>query len=122
METREIIEVFTSLKLPFKEVRLTGGCTAIEPWNQIQADMFGKDVSTLREPQASLLGAAVLAWCGIGAFRSVGRAARCMVRIRKTYRPRPAHAARYEKLYRDYCKVRRGLARSGVFGKTAGRT
>lgn len=102
MQTREILDVFHALRLPVREVRLTGGCAQIEEWNRIQADIYGLPVSTLSTPQATLLGAATLAACGIGAFPSVTAAVDSMTRVRRVYEPRPDRKAAYDRIFRRY--------------------
>jgi xylulokinase len=115
METREILDVFSSLKIPLREVRLTGGYTAVNVWNQIQADVYGKRVSTLEEPQATLLGAGMLAAVGVGAYGSLPEAAEHMVRVRRQYCPARERVASYEKLYRKYRRVYRKMYQARLF-------
>jgi xylulokinase len=121
LQTREILDVFASLRVPVGEIRLTGGCTAIEMWNQMQADIYGKPVSTLRNPQASLLGAAILAASGVGAFPSVEAAARQMVRLRRTYQPAAGAGAAYAKLYATYRAARGAFDAQRIFAQLARR-
>jgi xylulokinase len=120
MQTREVLDVFTSLGVPLRQIRLTGGCTAIEGWNQMQADIFGKPVSTLENPQASLLGAAILAASGLGVFPSVASAAKQMVRIRKTYQPACGRVEAYDGIYRKFQAVRDRCETAGVFSASNG--
>ena len=117
LETRQILHVFVSLGLPIREVRLTGGYTRMDLWNQWPADIFNKRVVTLEIPEASLLGAAVLAACGMGAFTSVRQAARQMVRTKKTCAPDPQRAAEYAKIYAKFLTIRKASAEGGVFAK-----
>ena len=119
LETREILDVFASLKIPIREVRLTGGCTRIEVWNQMQADIFDKPVCTLETEEASLLGAAILAASGAGAFRSIAAAVKQMVRVKTVYRPRAANVAAYAGVYRRYREVHRDFQQRGTFAKIA---
>ncbi len=115
LQTREVLDVFASLGIPVLEIRLTGGCTAIAEWNQIQADLFGRPVSTLDNPEATLVGAAILAAKGVGAFSSVAAAARRMVGIRKTYQPERERTAQYDTLSRKFRAIRRGIDDAGLF-------
>ena len=116
MQTREILDVFRGLRLPVREIRLTGGGTAFEPWNQIQADIFGMPVSVPESREATLMGAAILAAAGIGAVATIAEGARLMVRLRKTYRPEAEQAAAYEVLYRRFRAVHAAFRKGGVFG------
>ena len=115
METRQILDVFGTLKIPLREIRLTGGGTRSPAWCQIQADIYGRRVFGLRDRDATLLGAAMLAALGIGAFRSPQQAARRMVRIGKVYSPNASAREKYEKVCRKYVKVYRLLEKSGFF-------
>ena len=113
-QAREIMDVCRSLDIPVREFRLTGGGSAIETWNQMQADIHGMPVTTLRNEQASLLGAAILAACGAGLFTSVPEAARCMVATRRTYRPRQRARRAYEELFRRQAAIAEGLGQGEV--------
>jgi xylulokinase len=117
LETREILEVFAALKLPCDEVRVTGGCSAIDAWNQIQADLFGKPVRAMHNAHATLLGAAMLAAVGAGLHHDCAAAARGMARARRLFTPRPQAAQAYDDLYRKYCDLRRRIDRNGIFDR-----
>ncbi|MDD4870933.1 MAG: FGGY family carbohydrate kinase [Kiritimatiellae bacterium] len=105
METRQIIDVFTSLGLQIEDIRLSGGYSGIDAWNQIQADIQGRPVSVMKNLQSSLLGAAILAAHGINAFPSVEEGSKRMVKIRKTYIPSKGNKSSYEEIYKNYCKI-----------------
>ncbi|MBI4870612.1 MAG: hypothetical protein HY814_03500 [Candidatus Riflebacteria bacterium] len=122
LQTRAILEVFRSLDLPIREVRLTGGGTAIAAWNQIQADLYGLSVATLANPQATLLGAGILATLGIGAHDSVAQATKAMIRTREQYDPEPGRVSEYDEVYRAYCSVHDGLTAGRVFARLTGRS
>jgi xylulokinase len=115
METREILEVFRALGIQVTRIRLTGGCTAIETWNQIQADIYGHPVSTLRNPHATMLGAGILAAKGVGAFDSVPRASDAMVQVGRTYRPDRDSSHAYRRLYQRYRSIYRDFDNAQIF-------
>ncbi len=115
MQTREVLDVFAALGVPIRQIRLTGGCTAIEGWNQMQADLYGKPVSTLENSQASLLGAAILAAHGLGAFPSLVAAAKQMVKIRRTYEPAHDRVAAYDGIYRKFRVIRERCEAARLF-------
>ena len=120
METREILEVFSSLGYPPGEVRLTGGYSSLGVWNQIYADVLNRPVSTLRNPQASLLGAAILAACGIGAFPSVREAVGAMVHVQKIHRPEPGRAGKCQMAYERSRMILGKFEDCGLFETIAG--
>jgi xylulokinase len=114
-ETREIVDVFTALGVPIHEVRLTGGYTSLDAWNQIQADLLNRPVYTLCEPEATLLGAAMLAACGAGAFPSLHEAARQMVHSDRTYAPDPEGVQVYQDLGEQYRQAAESGWAAGLF-------
>jgi len=115
LESRQILDVFTALRVPVREIRLTGGCSSMPIWNQIQADIYGQPVRTLSDPDATLLGAAMLGAYGVGAFPSVQAAAGRMVRIGETFKPDRRQAKPYAALYKRYIDVIRIFTQYGVF-------
>ncbi|MFH1753037.1 MAG: FGGY family carbohydrate kinase [Candidatus Omnitrophota bacterium] len=114
-ETRQILDLFTALGVSINEIRLTGGCSSIGVWDQIQADIYHREVSTLENPHASLLGAAMLAGYGIGIFDSMNKAAEKMVRVKKRYRPDKRDSAAYKEIYKNYCRIYKIMDREGIF-------
>jgi xylulokinase len=115
METKQVLNVFSEMKIPIKEIRLTGGCSKIDIWNQIQADIYGKKVSALSNPQATSTGVAILAAYGVGVYNSIHSAVGRMVRIRHTYCPRKKYVLRYEKITKKYSDLYSVLNRNNVF-------
>jgi xylulokinase len=45
---RDSLEIIRALKIPIGEIRLTGGGARSPLWRQIQADVFGSEVTVLR--------------------------------------------------------------------------
>lgn len=116
-ENRAILDVFRELGVPVKEVRLTGGGSEKTPWTRIQADVYGVPVVTLENPQATLVGAAVLAACGAGAFASPREAVKQMVRPGARVDPNPAARAAYDALYARYTDVRKAFDTAGMWSR-----
>ena len=86
----------------FSALRLLGGATRSELWNQMQADVCGCPVEALVAQEASALGAAMIAAHGAGLYPSIRDAARNMTHIRRRYLPDPDHAGRYTESYRAW--------------------
>ncbi len=70
-------------------IRLAGGGIRNTVWNQIKADVLGRPVVTTTDPDASVLGAAMLAGLGAGIFRTTAEASAAMVRSNAEYRAEP---------------------------------
>ena len=109
METRGILDAFASLGIRSREMRVTGGYTRIPVWNRILADVCGMTVTTLKNPHASLAGAAVLAWVGTGRFPSPAHAAAQMLKAARTFLPEHRNVRLYRAIRARYDKVYDGL-------------
>lgn len=114
-ETRQILEILQTLYVPIKDVRLSGGCSKIEEWNQIQADIYGIPVLAMFEEQATLLGAAILSAIGTHAYKSFDDAVNNMVKIRKTYIPKEENNLFYNKIYAKNKEIYENILKSRIF-------
>lgn len=119
-ETREIVDTFCELGAPVEEIRVTGGYTGLPVWNLVLAGVLGRPVLLLEQPQATLLGAAVLAAVGAGVYGSVDEAVSGMVRVKCCVRPEPASVERYDSLYSEYRTLGSLFRRAGLFGAQPG--
>jgi xylulokinase len=82
-----------------ERVRLAGGGIRNAAWNQIKADILGRPVVTMADPDASVLGAAMLAGLGAGIFATTAEASAAMVRSDREFLPRRDLSARYDRQY-----------------------
>ena len=81
-------------------MRACGGGARSDLWCQIKADVLRVPVLRVREPDASLMGAAVLACVGSGLHPGVREAVSAMVSVERRFEPRPSEV--YERLYSVY--------------------
>jgi xylulokinase len=84
---------------PVREIRFGGGGAANPVWCQIKADVTGRTVLVGEAAEPGLLGCAVVAWTGLGAFGDLDAAQRHLVRIAHRYAADPARHAAYGALY-----------------------
>ena len=86
--------------LPFERLALAGGGARSDSWCQIRADVIGREIRRAGE-EPGLIGAAAIAWTGIGHFASLPDAQAAMCRYDRVFKPRaePALERRYA-LYR----------------------
>lgn len=117
METLAISNLFKTAGQPAQEIRITGGLANIEILNQIYSDILNKKVTTLKNPESSLLGAAILAAKGAGIYGSTSEAALKMAGIAKTYSPDPENAGLYSKAFEKYREIYEILEKNHVFKK-----
>ncbi len=88
-------------------------------WNQIQADIYGRPVQTLRVGESTGLGAALLAGVGAGIFGSIEEGVENMVQVAGEIEPDMGCHQIYEELYEAYVKAYEGLNQGGAFAKLA---
>ncbi len=99
-----------ALGRPARELRLGGGAAANPVWCQIKADVCGIPVTvgTSREP--GVLGAALVAWTGLGRFASLDEAQARLVAVSRRYEPDPRRQASYDRLFALYRRAEAALA------------
>ncbi|MFW6137814.1 MAG: FGGY-family carbohydrate kinase [Spirochaetota bacterium] len=93
--TEHIMRYFRDAGFETREVYACGGATESELWMQIQSDVIGTPIYLTREPNAPLLGDAILASYGAGYYRSITEAASKMVKVRKKITPNPENTRAY---------------------------
>jgi FGGY-family pentulose kinase len=85
--TEHIMRYFGEAGFEAQEVYACGGATKSDLWMQIQSDVLGIPICLTEEPNAPLLGDAILASVGAGYYGSIEEAADAMVKIRKKIEP-----------------------------------
>lgn len=81
------------------EIRFGGGAAANPIWRQIKADVCGRPVVVGAAEEPGVVGAACLAWTGLGRFPSLAAAQERLVRVAARHEPDPARRARYDRLF-----------------------
>ena len=66
---------------PFDCLRLTGGGAKSALWTQIQSDIYGKPIQTLRVSECTTFGAAILGAAASGVFHNIEEAVQVLVHI-----------------------------------------
>lgn len=99
---RDITDQMRAVGLDLREMRVVGGGARSPLWNQIKADVTGLPVAVPEITETTALGAALLAWVGVGAHATLAEASEQVVRIRERYEPKPAAQAAYAEAYAFY--------------------
>lgn len=99
-----------ALGAPVGEIRFGGGAAANPVWSQIKADICGRPVVVGASGEPGLLGAAIVAWTGLGRFASLAQAQEALVRPARRFTPEPSRRAAYEALYALYRRSEAALA------------
>jgi sugar (pentulose or hexulose) kinase len=115
LEVRDMVNSMAASGIPIEQVRILGGATKSELWNQMQADVYNRPVETLKMTDAALMGAALCAAVGVGEFSGIAEGAERMVQVDKKYTPDPQRARLYDEIYGIYCLAYEALEEKGVF-------
>ncbi len=116
--TLEQKDILTSMKktgIKLDKVRIMGGATKSDLWNQMQADMYNLPVETLMTADAAVLGAAICGAVSIGLFGGIAEAAHKLVKTNKRFEPNPQTVKVYEEIYQIYCAAYEALSQAHVF-------
>ena len=96
----EIVEQHFGFPLP--ALRVIGGGARGAPWMQIIADVTGRRVETVAQPQeAGAVGAALTAAIGLGLYPDF-EALKAIVQVAQEFEPQACNAAVYDTLYQAY--------------------
>lgn len=104
----ENIKSAESIGIILDEIIVSGGPSKSELWCQIISDITGKIVQTIKNPEGSPLGNAILASVGVGLFGSFEKAIEKAVIKDKVYKPDTANHKIYSNLfemYKDFYKA-----------------
>jgi xylulokinase len=99
---RDGLDIMRALGVPVEQIRATGGGGRSPLWRQMQADIYGAEVVSLRAEEGPAYGAALLAGVGAHVFGSVVAAADQSVAVATTTQPDPKTSAAYERVYHVY--------------------
>jgi len=102
---RDTFSIFEEMKLPVRNVRLGGGGARSALWQQIQADVYGRDVEIVEAEEGAAYGAAILAGVGASVWPSVDDAVSSLVRVAKKVSSRPDVVALMDGQYSSYRRV-----------------
>ena len=116
-ELRRTLEIVEGAGHQVDTVYHIGGGAYSDLWSQIKADIYKKEVATFKTCEGGILGSAVLAGVGAGAYNDAGSAAESCQCVDKAFRPRPELADRYDRLFGLFKEVHDVL--QGPYNKLA---
>jgi xylulokinase len=93
-----------------KEIRVGGGAAANALWRQVKADICERPVVATHEREAGVLGAAAVAWTGLGVFGSLTEAQARLVRVVHRHEPDRRTDAIYRPLFDLFQRSQNALA------------
>ncbi len=99
---RDSLAIIESLDVPVKQIRASGGGSRNPLWRQMQADVFGKKITTLAVEQGPAFGVALLAAVGDGAYANIEAACKATIEIAAETKPNAAAVKAYNKIFPIY--------------------
>jgi len=99
---RDITTQMQAIGLELSELRVVGGGSKSQLWNQIKADVTRLQVCVPEVRETTALGAAFLGLVGIEAFATLSEVSDHIVRIRERIDPQPAVQFIYDEAYERY--------------------
>ena len=102
---RDTFTIFSELRIPVERIRLGGGGARSLLWRQIQADVYGHAVETVRADEGAAFGAAVLAGVGARIWASVDDACDALVHTAERVMPDPSAVPIMNEQYARYRRV-----------------
>jgi sugar (pentulose or hexulose) kinase len=103
--------------VPVRELRVSGGLARERDLNRLKADVTGFLVAVPAIVETALVGSAIAAGTGIGAFSDLADGIRAIVRIEDRIEPDPAFASTYTALFSAYVELYPALR--PTFGRLA---
>ncbi|MEN6641604.1 MAG: xylulokinase [Armatimonadia bacterium] len=102
---RDSFDLIAGLGLDMPQVRASGGGARSKVWRQIQADVSGREMSTINVDEGAAFGAALLAGVGAQIYPDVVTACRQTIKVKDTMKSDDSSAAKYEQLYDLYKRI-----------------
>lgn len=85
----------------FKEIRVIGGGSKSDLWNQVKADVLGLSYTRIDREECAILGSAIIAGYAAKIFDDMAETSTKFVKPTKRFEPR----AEYHSYYRNFCKI-----------------
>lgn len=82
--------------------RVTGGGAKSDVWLQILANIFNMNLETINIEEGPALGAAILSMVGDGAYDSLSKACKHIIKVKKIFKPNIELANLYQTKYNKY--------------------
>ena len=112
---RDIVEIMEENNFTVEDLRVTGGQSKSPLWNQIKADITGKNILLPDCTDAELKGNTSVALYNLGYYPSLMEAADKTFRVKKVFKPQKKLKNLYDELFSVYRESYRGL--KNVFKK-----
>jgi len=102
---KDSLELIKDQGVKIKEIRAIGGGAKSRIWQQILADILGKEINLLNVEEGPAFGAALIAGVGVGIYSSFAEAVNRIIKVKKTVVPRIQNTEKYNHYYQLYKRL-----------------
>lgn len=102
---KDSLEIARSLGIEIVRTKLCGGGAKSPVWQQILANILDLEVELLETEEGPALGGAILAAVACGEYATVEDAAKAIVKVKKTIRPKAELVEAYQRKYQTFRKL-----------------
>ncbi len=102
---RESLDALPATGIEVSDFRVVGGGSKSPPWVRLCADILGRPCATLAFPEAGVMGAAILAGAGCGAYATPLEGVNAMVSLDQRIEPNPTTHRQYDDRYDRYKRL-----------------
>ncbi|KNY25602.1 xylulokinase [Pseudobacteroides cellulosolvens] len=102
---KDCLEIIKEMGVNVSEVRASGGGGKSPLWRQMQADVFGTEITTINSSEGPALGVAILAGVGAGVYSSVMEACDKVISVKTKQQADMVINSKYNKYYDIYKRL-----------------
>ncbi|HEX9060141.1 MAG TPA: FGGY-family carbohydrate kinase, partial [Clostridia bacterium] len=106
---KDCLEIIKEMGVGISEVRASGGGGKSPLWRQMQADVFGTEITTINSSEGPALGVALLAGVGAGVYSNITEACDAVIAVKTRQAADTNVTSRYEKFYAIYTHLYNSL-------------
>lgn len=96
---RDSLELIRAMEVPVKQIRVSGGGSKNPLFRQLQADVFGQKVHSIKVEQGPAFGVALLAMVGDGLHPNIEAACKATIELADSTAPEKKSTKAYDKLF-----------------------
>lgn len=99
---KDCLEIIKEMGVNISEVRASGGGGKSPLWRQMQADVFGTEITTINSSEGPALGVALLAGVGAGVYSNITEACDQVIEVKTRQAANLEITSKYNKFYNIY--------------------
>ncbi len=102
---RQCLDIMKQMGIRLEVMYACGGGAKSKVWRQMMADVYGREVTTLKNEEGPALGVAILAGVACGIYESIEKACEKLISKNEINRASLDNSKKYEKYYSVYEKL-----------------